>query len=150
MIWRKTLLSVLAAACAATAASAQNRPVLSDQQILMQLEQDWDKAFLRNDVRFIENVLADEFIATYDDGGRGDKAKELSLAAAFNQKIDSSIVNDFTVKVYGDTAVVWFSRHIAGPSKGQQLELHFRYIDVFVYRAGRWQCVASQSTKAAN
>jgi hypothetical protein len=29
------------------------------------------------------------------------------------------------------------------------VELTFQYIDVFVYRDGRWQCVASQSTRVA-
>jgi ketosteroid isomerase-like protein len=121
--------------------------VRSDQQILVQLERDWDAAFLKKDVGFIESVLADEFVATYDDGMRGDKAEELRLAGQFNQQIDSSTLDDFTVKIYGDTAVVWFSRRLVGPSQGRRLELNFRFTDVFVYRDGRWQCVASQSTR---
>jgi len=147
MTWREPLFCVLAAAGAVTVSGSQDRPVRSDQQILIQLEKDWDAAFLRKDLPFIENVLADEFIATYGDGSRGDKAKELALAAEFNQQIDSSTLDEFTVKVYGDTAVVWFSRHLVGPSQGRRLELTYRYIDVFVWRAGRWQCVASQSAK---
>ena len=51
------------------------------------------------------------------------------------------------MKVYGDTAVVWFSQHLIGPSQGRRLSVTYRYVDVFVMRAGRWQCVASQSTK---
>ena len=147
MTWREPFFCVLAAAWAATAFGVQDRPVRSDQQILIQLERDWDAAFLRTDVRFIENVLADEFVATYADGSRGDKAKELTLAAEFNQQVDSSTLDEFTVKVYGDTAVVWFTLRLVGPSKGRQLEVTYRYTDVFVWRAGRWQCVASQSTK---
>ena len=147
MTWREPLLCALLATGAVGLSGSQDRPVRSDQEILIQLEKDWDAAFLRNDVPFIENVLADEFIATYGDGSRGDKAKELTLAAEFNQQIDSSTLDEFTVKVYGDTAVVWFSRHLVGPSKGRRLELTYRYIDVFVWRAGRWQCVASQSAK---
>ncbi len=128
-------------------AEVQDNPVRSDQEILTQLERDWDAAFHRKDVRFIESVLADEFVVTYDDGTRGDKAKELALAAEFNQQIDSSTLDEFTVKVYGDTAVVWFTQHLVGISKGQRLEIAFRYVDVFVLRDGKWQCVASQSTK---
>ena len=45
------------------------------------------------------------------------------------------------------SAYAGISLHLVGPSQGHQLELTFRYIDVFVMRAGRWQCVASQSTK---
>jgi ketosteroid isomerase-like protein len=139
------VLCLLAIALAAGPASSQDRPVRSDEETLIQLERDWDVAFLRNDVRFIETVLADEFIATYSDGTRGDRAKELLLAAQFNQKVDSSKLDDFTVKVYGDTALVLFTRQLSGPSQGRQLEVTYRYMDVFVRRAARWQCVASQS-----
>jgi ketosteroid isomerase-like protein len=147
MTWRFACFGALAIVCAAGPAGGQNRPVRSDQQVLIQLERDWDAAFLRNDVRFIENVLADEFVAVYDDGSRGDRAKELAQAAEFNKQIDSSTLDQFTVKIYGDTAVVWFSRHLVGPSQGRRLMLAFRFLDVFVWRDGRWQCVASQSTR---
>jgi ketosteroid isomerase-like protein len=149
MSWHTSLFCVLAVASTSAAASAQNRPVRSDQQILVQLERDWDAAFQRKDIRFIEMILADEFVATYGDGSRGDKAKELKLAAEFNKQIDSSTQEEFLVKIYGDTAVVWFTQRLVGPSKGQKLEVTFRYVDVFVWRDGRWQCVSSQSTRVA-
>ena len=71
------------------------------------------------------------------------------MAAEFDQQIESSMLDEFTVKVFGDTAVVWFTQHLVGQSQGRRLELSFRYVDVFVLRDGRWQCVASQSTKVA-
>ena len=144
---RRTLFCLLAFVSAAMPSGAQSRRARSDQEILIQLERDWDEAFHHRDVAFIENVLADEFVATYGDGTRGDRAKELSLATAFDQQIDSSMLDEFIVKIYGDTAVVWFTQHLVGPSQGRPLELTFRYVDVFVLRAGRWQCVATQSTK---
>jgi ketosteroid isomerase-like protein len=150
MIWRTSLFCALAAAWAAAAPAAQNnKPVRSDQQILIQLERDWDVAFHDKDLGFIENVLADEFVATYGDGSRGDKAKELELAKTFNKQVDSSTQDEFSVKVFGDTAIVWFTQTLVGPSKGQRLEVTFRYVDVFVWRDGRWQCVSSQSTRVA-
>jgi ketosteroid isomerase-like protein len=140
-------LCLLAFAVAARPCGAQSQRARSDQEILIQLERDWDEAFHHKDIAFIENLLADEFVATYDDGSRGDRARELVLAAAFDQQIDSSTLDDFIVKSYGDTAVVWFTQHLVGPSLGRTLTLTFRYVDVFVLRAGRWQCVATQSTK---
>jgi ketosteroid isomerase-like protein len=144
---RRTLFCLLAFVSAAMPSGAQPRRARSDQDTLIQLERDWDEAFHHRDVAFIENVLADEFVATYGDGTRGDRAKELTLAAAFDQQIDSSTLDEFIVKIYGDTAVVWFTQHLVGPSQGRPLALTFRYVDVFVLRAGRWQCVATQSTK---
>jgi ketosteroid isomerase-like protein len=145
-MWYRRGLGVLAiVAVAASAASAQR--VKSDQDTLIELEQRWDAAFHSHDQRFIETLLADEFVATYGDGTRGDKAKELSLALDFNQQVDSSKLDEFIVKVFGNTAVVWFTQHLVGPVKGKPVAVDYRYMDVWVNRDGQWKCVASQSTR---
>ena len=138
---------VLILSFAAPIAGQTPRRVQSDQEVLTKLERDWDFAFHHKDVPFIEKVLATEFVATYAEGQRADRDKELQNARDFNQQIDSSVLEEFIVKIYGDSAVVWFTQKLTGPSKGQPLTLTFRYMDVFVLREGRWQCVASQSTR---
>jgi ketosteroid isomerase-like protein len=138
---------VLAAACAVPAFAGQRPPVESDQEVLIRLERGWNEAFYRKDIAFIRNLLADDFIATYDDGSRGDKAKELALAAEFNQQVESAIQDEFTVKVYHDTAVVWFTLHLVGNRQGQRAELTLRYTDVWMLSDGRWLCVSTQSTR---
>ncbi len=144
---RSLLGCALAVVWAVTMSAAQSPPAKSDQQILIELEQAWNKALYAKDIAFIENVLADEFIVTYDDGSRGDKARELALTAEFNQRVESAVQDEFTVKVYGDTAVVWFTLRLVGIRQGQQAEVTFRYTDVFVLSDGEWRCVSSQSTK---
>lgn len=150
MSWRVPLFVVMAAFCVTSVAGAQARSIQSDRDALIQLERDWDEAFRRKDVAFVENVLAEEYIATYGDGTRVDRAQELEMVATVSLRIDSSRVDDFTVNLYGDTAVVWFTQHLVGPSHGQTLELTHRYMDVFVWRDGRWLRVASQSTKVVD
>ena len=148
MKWLRDLLCcVLAATGAVPALASQQPPVRSDQQILIELEQGWNEAFYRKDVAFIENLLADEFTATYDDGSRGDKARELALSAEFDQQVESAIQDEFTVRVYRDTAVVWFTLRLVGIRQGQRAEVTLRYTDVWVLRDGRWLCVSTQSTK---
>jgi len=142
------LLALATAFAAVPVYAHAQEPLRASEEVeLIQLERDWDRAFLQNDTAFIDRVLAREFVAVYPDGSKGDRAKELANAAAFNQKIDSSTLDDFTIQMHGDTAVVWFRRSLVGPSKGQRLEVTYRYLDVFVRRDGRWQCVASQSLK---
>ena len=143
-------IGVVLVLLAAVPGAAQQKPVMSDQETLIQMERDWDAAFQTRDVATIANLLADEFIATYSDGKRGDKATELKLAAEFNQQTDSRELDDFIVKIYGNTAVVWFTQTLKGPSKGRQLTITYQYVDVWVLRDGRWQCVASQSTKVGS
>lgn len=140
---------VVAAAPAVPAPALQQAPVRSDQEVLIALEQRWNEAFYKKDVTFIETILAEEFMATYDDGSRGDRRKELALAAGFNQAVESAVQDDFTVKVYRDTAVVWFTLNLVGIREGQRSEMKLRYTDVWVIRDGRWQCVSTQSTRIA-
>ena len=147
MTYREFVCCLLMIGAAMTVAAAQQRSVASDQDVLIDLEQRWNAAFYRRDVKFIETLLADEFVATYDDGTRGDKAKELALAAEFNQQVESAVPEDFAVKVYRDTAVVWFTLKLVGIRQGQRSEMALRYTDVWVVRDGRWQCVSTQSTR---
>jgi hypothetical protein len=51
------------------------------------------------------------------------------------------------VRVYRDTAVVWFTLRLVGIKQGQRSEMALRYTDVWIVRDGRWQCVSSQSTR---
>jgi hypothetical protein len=137
----------LVAALLVWGAAAGAQSVKSDQQVLIELERQWDAAFHRGDATFIETLLADEFIATYGDGSRGDKAKELSLASDQRQQVDSSRLDEFIVRTFGNTAVVWFTQILVGPVNGKPTEVRYRYIDVWVMRDGKWQAVASQSTR---
>jgi ketosteroid isomerase-like protein len=146
---RYPLCCVLVAALAVTASASQDRPVESDQEVLIKLERGWNDAVYRKDLDLIQNMLADEFMATYDDGSRGDKAKELALVAAFNQQVESAMQDEFTVRVYRDTAVVWFTLHLVGTKQGQRSELTLRYTDVWVMRDGRWLCVSTQGTRVS-
>jgi hypothetical protein len=140
------LVLALAALGGAIDAAAQ-LSVKSDQETLIQLERDWVAALQRNDVTFVDGILAEEFVATYGDGTRGDRKRELQLVAEFNQQVDKWTVDEFLVKVYRDTAVVWFTQRLVGPVQGKPTEIVTRYMDVFVMRDGKWLCVGSQSTK---
>ena len=144
---RHLLCCMLLASCVVPVAAAQR--VQSDQDVLIGLERGWNEAFYKKDAAFIETLLADEFIATYDDGRRGDKATELALVAAFDQQVESAVPDEFAVRVYRDTAVVWFTLRLVGIRQGQRSEMALRYTDVWIVRDGRWQCVSSQSTRVA-
>ena len=147
--WTIQLCSALLVAVSATNWASQSRPVQSDQEVLVDLERRWNEAFYRRDAAFIATILADDFEATYDDGNRGDKAKELGLAAGFAQQVESAVPNEFRVKVYGDAAVVRFTLRIVGLRQAQRSETVLRYTDVWIVRDGRWQCVSSQSTQVS-
>ena len=145
--WSRYFLCGVLVSVWTAGASASQLPEVSTEEALIALERGWNEAFYARDVEFLDSILADDFIVTYDDGARGDKARELELAATFNQRVISATQEDFTVQVYDDAAVVWFTLRVVGIRRGQEAEISLRYTDVWVMRDGRWQCVASQSTR---
>ena len=145
--WPRYLLCCALAWVWAAGASASQLPEVSVEEHLIALERGWNEAFYARDVEFLESILADDFIVTYDDGARGDKARELALSASFNQRVISATQEDFIVQVYGGAAVVWFTLRVVGIRRGEEAEIALRYTDVWIMRDGRWQCVASQSTR---
>ena len=147
--WTAALCCVLSVVMGAAGSASQQRKVQSDQEVLVELEQRWNAALYRKDASFIETILADDFVATYDDGSRADKARELALAAAFDQQVESAVPDDFSVKEYGDTAVVRFTLRLVGIRQGQRAETLLRYTDVWILRDGRWLCVSSHSTQVS-
>ena len=146
------LIRILACTIAITgsASPVAAQPVKSDQEVLVELEKSWNEAFYSKDLKFIESILADEFMSTYEDGSRADKKKELALTAAFDQKVVEAVQDDFTVKVFGNTAVVWFTLHLVGIKQGQRSELTLSYTDVWVLRDGNWRCVSAHSTRVTS
>ena len=144
------LTGLAAAIVFAVPPTALAQPVKSDQEVLVALEKSWNEAFYRKDLKFIESILADEFMSTYEDGSRADKKKELALTEAFDQAVESAIQDDFTVRVFGDTAVVWFTLHLIGLKQGKPSELTLSYTDVWVLRDGKWRCVSAHSTRVTS
>lgn len=142
--WSVGFVLALVFAIPGTAAS---QSVKSVQEIIVELEKSWNEAFYRKDVKFIESLLADEFVATYEDGSRADKKKELALTETLDQQVVSAIQDNFTVKVFGETAVVWFTLRLVGIKQGQKAELTLSYTDVWVLRDGDWRCVSAHSTR---
>ena len=147
LLTRPTLSLIVFLSIVAAPAIAVSQPVKSDQDVLIELEKSWNEAFYRKDLRYIESILADEFMSTYEDGSRADKKKELALTEAFDQAVQSAIQDSFTVRVFGETAVVWFTLHLVGLKQGQPSELTLSYTDVWVLRDGNWRCVSAHSTR---
>jgi ketosteroid isomerase-like protein len=65
-------------------------------------------------------------------------------------KAQSVSADELKVRVFGNAAVVTGRDTLKGAQyKGKDLSGQYRFTDVFVQRDGRWQAVASHSSKIA-
>ncbi|HEX6189900.1 MAG TPA: nuclear transport factor 2 family protein [Pyrinomonadaceae bacterium] len=116
-------------------------------ELLCGIEARLATAWVNGDRSFIEQILADDWSVT-DLTGRVLKKAEV-LEEAFgskDRKIVSMQIDDIKVRSFGDWAIVTGKTQAAGEYQGNAVEVMLRFTDVFVYRDGNWQAVASQAT----
>jgi ketosteroid isomerase-like protein len=116
----------------------------AEEKALMQIEQDWGNAILKNDAAAFERHLAKEWIYNAD-GQVISKAQMLSDIKSGTFKVSSFEYSDMRLHVLGDVAVVSVTAAIKGKYKGSDLPSPQRSTDFFVKRDGQWQAVSTQN-----
>ena len=115
-------------------------------QELRKLVQAWDHADVTGDTATLDRLLADEFSFV------GGESKAQYLASLKSKPadltIESAVSTEVQVQVYGSTAVLTGLDTITGKRKDESYTNRWLYMDVWVKRSGRWQCVKTYSTLA--
>jgi ketosteroid isomerase-like protein len=121
----------------------------SVEQELIKLENEWADAALKHDFAFLERIYADDFILTGFDGVVSTGAQDIASLKSGEVVFTSFVVDNMKVHVYGDSAVVFGRSTIKGQFKGEDFSGQYQWTDTWIKKAGRWQCVASHSSKIA-
>lgn len=116
---------------------------------LMQLERDWVTATLKRDKAWLERFFADDFISTHPTSGTiKNKAQEIADTIDDAQTPDSMTLGEMKVIVAGKTAVVTGTAfETGGVHKLEDRNRGYLFTDTFVKRGGRWQLLASHSSR---
>jgi len=123
------------------AASAQG-----NEGLLIALENCWNQAQLHHDSKALDELVADTFISTDNDGTFMTKTqfladnKDLSYAPTLMTNSDERIF------MYGNAAVVAGIYHAKGLNKGKPFDHYGRFTDTWVSLNGKWVCVASHTS----
>jgi ketosteroid isomerase-like protein len=141
----RILALVAVVVIAATFAMGQAGKV---EQSLMQTEREWVEAAQKKDADTLNRILADDWVGQGPTGAVT-KSQALAELKSGESKLDSITLGDMKVRVFGDTAVVAGTDDEKSSYKGKDTSGHYTWTDVFVKRQGKWQAVASQSTRTA-
>jgi ketosteroid isomerase-like protein len=128
-------------------AHAQKPPTDRDHAIedeLRGLVKAWDEAYVKRDTATLDRLLANEFAFV----GGPNKAGYLASFKTGDFQVDSAVSTDIQVQVYDDAAVLTGLDTITGKNKGQTFVTKWLYLDVWVKRKGKWQCVKTYSMPA--
>jgi ketosteroid isomerase-like protein len=120
------------------------------EQELKQMEDDWQKATRTKDVATLKRIIAEDWVATDDQGKILKREQYISQTTANPDVVQSNENTDMQVRVYGNTAVVTGGLTEKGTRNGTAYLETYRWTDVFVKRGGHWQAVVSQWAKLPN
>lgn len=139
-----TALSSLAFLAAAPAADPGQAAAVAE---LKKQADAWDQAIVRKDRVAIEANMADEFRQIDGDGDVVAKAEFVQELVSEKLTIHPYTVEDFEVRLFGDTALLYGRTKMTGQFNGKPFTSHYRYIDVYVRREGKWRIVSVQITR---
>ena len=134
--------AALAAACSTPSASRD-----STVQLLTAQADAWDKAIVAKNAAAVAANVAPDFAQIESGGAVNSREEFISGLLDPTLRIDPYTVEDFGVRVYGDTALLTGRIRMTGVSEGKPFFSHFRYIDVYVKRDGAWKVVSIQTTR---
>jgi ketosteroid isomerase-like protein len=118
---------------------------LKDPATLVQIEHVWVRAADQHDVAALGCILADEFEEADFTGSLIDRSAMLASAANRGNVQPAVELSDLHAHLYGDFAYVR-GLAVIRSDDGKPPVKKSRFTDIFIYRDGRWQCVAGHES----
>ena len=115
---------------------------------LLGLEEQWIGVYVTHDLSFLERIIAPDFVATLADGAMRGKREHIAAYPADFEVFASVVASEVKAHVYTpELAAVTglYTAQLRHP-EGKEASGRYRFTDVWVLRAGAWQCVATQET----
>ena len=128
-------------------ANYANQKADSVEPAVMQMEEELRVAITKGDMKAYGRLVSDDYVYTNQDAVVRTKAQMVSAYESGSIKYESAKFDEIKVHAYGDTAVVTGRSTQKMKDNGKDISGQFRYTRVYVKRQGRWQLVATQSTR---
>lgn len=117
---------------------------------ILELEARRSRALVEGDAATLDEITAEDYTHVETGGGIRDKAGFLAILTRPGVRFTSWVIEENTVRIYGDTAVVTGRyRNTVRTPAGEQPPKRARHIRVYVRQDGRWRNVAHQATSLA-
>jgi len=120
------------------------------EQELLRAERELTEALNQGDFATLEHIYDNDYILTTVGGELQNKAQRIAALKATDPKSVSRNRDDFSVHLYGDTAVVTGHTLFQAHAHGGKSSEHRRFTHLWVKRQGRWRVVATQVTRIAS
>ncbi len=140
---------LMAIVCAtATLVPAQDDTNSAVRSKIIALEKAWNQAYKAGDTRALDSILDNEIVLINDDGSVQTKAEFLaSVKSTKNNSQEQQVSPEsMSVHVFGNTAISTGVFRAKGVEGGKSYVRRERFVDTWLYKNGKWVCVATNAT----
>jgi len=116
-------------------------------QKIMEMEQKFRDANLKNDVSFFEQAFADDYMGINSSGKVNSKAESLRIRGSGHLAFEAIDYSDQKLRAYGNTAIVTGTTHVKGRFEAHTFGGAYIYTRVYVRKGKSWRIVNFQVTK---
>jgi ketosteroid isomerase-like protein len=144
---RAVRFGMLCAAALTLGAGLARADDAADVKTLSQLSDAWDKAIVAKNRKAVADNMAEDFRMIDGQGNVENKQQFVDGILDAKLTIDPYTVEEFDVRLLGDTALLSGRTRMTGKHDGQPFESNYRYIDIYARRNGVWKIVSVQITR---
>jgi uncharacterized protein (TIGR02246 family) len=118
---------------------------LNDEQQILKLFEDGDRALVASDAAELSRIFSDDYVQ-YDDAGRTSTKQDLigKLRSGAIRYVSMVSTGRSIRTLRDDVAIVHGSEVDVVEQGGERVPVRYVYMDVVMRRDGRWQIVGSQ------
>jgi ketosteroid isomerase-like protein len=140
-------LFLMALVCAtALFVRAQDNAEPGVQSKIIALEKAWNHAYKLGDTRALGALLDDQIVLTNDDGTVQTKGEFLASVKSAHPQEQQVAPESMSVRVFGNAAIATGVFRAKGVEGGKPYVRRERFVDTWVYKGGKWVCVATDAT----
>ena len=122
---------------------------------IIKLEREWADSNKTHSSEAVKRIVADNAVIVYPDGSTGSKDIEVKTIESGSITADSyeildpkvTVINADSAFITGRGVIKNGKNVVPGQKKPIDISGEYRFLDVYAKRDGKWQVVASQTTK---
>jgi ketosteroid isomerase-like protein len=118
----------------------------SVQSKIIALEKAWNQAYKAGDRKALDGILDDQIVLVNDDGSMQNKAEFLKSVTKSDSQEQQVAPESMSVHVFGSAAISTGVFRAKGVEAGKPYVRRERFVDTWVFKGGKWVCVATNAT----
>ncbi len=134
----------------ASAVAATTTAMSAKEKVVADVERQRFAAQVSKDYAALDKLLANDLHYTHSSGATDTKTSYIQSIRDGKSKYDAIDVQELTVRLYGNTAIINGVCLIKAMNNGETINTRLRYTDAYVRKGNQWQLVTWQSVKLAN